>query len=284
MRRSQIAPLLAPALIALIVLAPAAGSAEGATQSVSAGEGTVAATLSYQASEAEPGSGPVAGLELDITRSGESFFSGPVGSTHCLSTCGLEHFGGGPLEVKELEGDGEPDVVVELNTGGAHCCTVVQVFSLDPGVQAYHVFEKDFGDPGAALLDLAGDGRLEFESADDRFAYAFASYAFSGLPLQIWRFQDNRFLDVTREFPQALAADAARQFKGFLATRHAGLGLGLIAAWAADEDALGHRGLVARTLAREARRGRLRSREAFTPSGDRFIEKLNRFLKRTGYT
>jgi hypothetical protein len=258
-------------------------SAGAATQTLNASDGTVAATLSYQAAAAEPGSGPLSGLQLQISRSGESFYSEPVSSPHCLSACGLEHFAGGPLQVKDLEGDGEPDVVLELNTGGAHCCTVLQVFNLDPGVQAYRLIEKDFGDPGAALVDVAGDGRLEFESADDRFAYAFASYAFSGLPLQIWRLDAGRLVDVTREFPQALAADAARQFRGFLANRRRGLGLGLIAAWAADQETLGHPRLVARTLAREARLGRLRSSEPFTPSGRRFVRKLDRFLERNGY-
>ena len=52
-----------------------------------------------------------------------------------------------------------------------------------PGTSTYRSVEQDFGDPGAVIADLAGDRRLEFESADDRFAYEFAPYAYSGLPL-----------------------------------------------------------------------------------------------------
>jgi hypothetical protein len=41
---------------------------------------------------------------------------------------------------------------------------------------------------------------------------------------------------------------------------------------------------VTRTLNREARMHNLRSAEAFGPSGRAFVAKLERFLKKTGYT
>lgn len=264
--------------------APLAGATAGAGGgSVTAAERAVTATLTYP--PPDTAIGPIAepGLHLQIERSGQSFYSGPVSSPGCPQACGLETAAGGPLQVKDLEGNGQPEAIVSLNTGGAHCCTIVQVFSFDPGVQAYRPLERDFGDPGALLTDLNGDGHLEFESADDRFAYAFTSYAYSGLPLQVWRFQDGRFVDVTRDFPKELSVDAARQFKGFLATRRHGMGLGLIAAWAGDEYLLGHRALVARTLSREARAGHLRSGDHMSPGGSAFVVKLKRFLVRNGY-
>jgi hypothetical protein len=273
---------LTAAIVLILALAASSALAAGGGQ-VSAGEGVVQATVSYPPPPASLGGGALPGLRLEISRSGQSFYAQPVSSRYCREYCGLESFGGGPLLVKDLEGDGEPDVVLELNTGGAHCCTVVQVFSLDPGVMAYRGIERDFGDPGAVLEDVAGDGRLELESADDRFAYAFTSYAFSGLPVQIWRISDARFVNVTRSFPRALRADAARQLKGFLANRRQGMGLGLIAAWAGDEYLLGHRSLVAGTLAREARFGRLRSGDHLSPGGGAFVRKLKRFLVSNGY-
>jgi hypothetical protein len=174
-------------------------------------------------------------------------------------------------------------VVLELQTGGAHCCTIVQVYSYDPGAMAFRAVERDFGDPAALLVDVAGDGRLELESADDRFAYEFAPYAYSGLPLQIWSVRAGRLVDTTRSFPRALAADAGRQLAGFVKLRGQGLGLGLIAAWAADQELLGHGALVRATLSREAGHGRLRSREHYGPSGASFVAKLMRFLRRSGY-
>ena len=270
--------------IATALLLPLfAGSAAAEQKSVSAGEGTESATLTYQQSTDSLGELTFSKLELQILRGGQSFYEQPVSSRFCESECLPETFGAGPLAVKDLEGNGQPEVVLDLNTGGAHCCSVVQIFDFDPGVMAYRLSEHNFGDPGALLTDIAGDGRLEFEYADDRFAYEFTSFAYAGLPLQIWRFREGRLINATRQFPAAIAANARRQLGAFRANRSKGLGLGFIAAWAADEYLLNHRPLVARTLAREARHGRLRSRESFSPGGTRFIAKLKRFLKKTGY-
>ncbi len=271
-------------LIATLAVCAALGCAASAVaKTLSASEGVVAAALSYPDANGESGTEALPGLKLEISRGGVQFYSQPVSSSHCVLGCGLESFGAGPLEVKDLEGSGEGDPVLELNTGGAHCCTIVQVFSFDPGVMAYRIVEHDFGDPGALLEDLAGDGRLEFESADDRFAYEFASYAGSGLPLEIWRFQEGRFVDDTAAFPSLIAADAARWLRVFIANRRSGHGLGPIAAWAADEYLLGHQALVKRTLAREARLHRLRNAEHVGVGGGAFIAKLERFLAKTGY-
>ena len=118
---------------------------------------------------------------------------------------------------------------------------------------------------------------------DDRFAYEFTPYAWSALPLQVWSFHEDRFVNVTTTYPKAIAADASRLFKGFEQARREREGNGLIAAWAADQYELGHGSLVRSVLAREERHNRLRSRERYGPSGAAFVRALNRFLTRTGY-
>jgi hypothetical protein len=275
-------------IMATVALGATAFGAEPAAEHVvvSAQEGTVGAQLGYQ--EGVGGNLPYFDLRLQITRAGASFYEQAVSSRYCGQGCVPEPIGAGPtksspLDVGDLEGNGQPAIVLELSTGGAHCCSIVQIFSFDPGTMTYRSVERDFGDPGALVTDLTGDGRLELQSADDRFAYEFTPYAHSGLPLQIWSFTEGRFMDVTKQFPTAIAADAARQFKGFLANRRQGYGLGLIAAWAADQELLGHDGQVRATLAREARHGRLRSRGHYASSGHAFVAKLLRFLTRTGY-
>jgi hypothetical protein len=289
--REAIAPL--PALAAALALAlggapTAAGAAEPSSVSAeaSAREGAVRAVLTYREGLGRPL--PYFDLKLSIARSGTSFYEQPVSSRDCPSGCEPLTLGNdssqlSPLAVADLEANAQPNVVLELSSGGAHCCSVVQVFTYDPGTMTYGVAEHDFGDPGARLTELEGGVSPVFESADDRFAYKFAPYAYSGLPLQVWRFREGRFTNVTSGFPRAIAADAAVQLKGFMQTRREGNGLGLIAAWAADEYMLGHRALVARTLARELRHGRLRSKEHYAPSGAAFISSLNRFLKHSGY-
>ncbi len=282
-------PLLTLALALALGCSPAAaGAAEPSSVSAeaSAQQGTVRAVLRYR--EGLGGPLPYFDLSFSITRSGTVFYEEPVSSHFCPSGCEPQTIDDTPpkgdaVAVTALEGNEQPNVVLGLTTGGAHCCTVVQVFSYDPGTMTYPVTEHDFGDPGALLRTLPGDPRPVFESGDDRFAYEFAPYAESAFPLEVWSFQERHFLDVTRSFPKQIAAQAASLFKGFLVSRRHGEGLGVIAAWAADEYELGHGSTVTSVLAREQHHGELRSRERYGPSGAAFVKALERFLKRTGY-
>src|SRR3954467_4588803 len=106
-----------------------------------------------------------------------------------------------PLRVVDLDGGGEPEVVYSAYTGGAHCCSVAQVYRLNDNVNGYTSIALNFGDPGFDVLDLGGDGRPEFLSRDDAFAYRFTAYAFSGFPVLVLRYSAAGFEDVTSAFP-----------------------------------------------------------------------------------
>src|SRR5262249_20066144 len=153
-------------------------------------QGPVSAALTYQAASDRFGNTTYSHEVLKIARAGATSYEAPAKSPACTPECDLETFGGGPLQVSELEGTGSPSVVLTLNTGGAHCCTIAQIFSFDVGSSTYRMIERNFGDPGAKITDVSGDGKLELESADDRFAYLFESFAYSGLPIQIFRLRE----------------------------------------------------------------------------------------------
>jgi hypothetical protein len=190
------------------------------------------------------------------------------------------------VHVVDLENNGEPDVVLDLYSGGAHCCSIEQVFTFDPGTMTYVETERDFGDPSVQLVDLHHNGRTEFLTADDSFAYEFTDYAASGLPIEILKFSNRHFMKVTRGYPRAIARDAAKWLNAFkgMRTQHYRDSVGVIAAWAADEDLLGHPKLVSRYLARQAKAGHLHSALApQEPGGRKFIRKLQRFLRNHGY-
>ncbi len=276
--RRSLAAGLAAAALAL------ASGAQAAQKTVTGASGQVSAALSYHAGSDRFGNATYSHQVLAIARAGSTRYEAPVRSPACSPECNLETFAGGPLQVSELEGAGSPSVVLALNTGGAHCCTIAQIFSFDPRTAGYRSIERDFGDPGFRITDVATDGKLELESADDRFAYLFESFAFSGLPIQVLRLRAGKLVDSTREFPAAVRADAAQQLKAFLANRHAGLGLGFAAAWAADEALLGRSAQALARLGREARAGRLRSSDHLSPAGGRFVSLLRRRLHRLGYT
>jgi hypothetical protein len=259
-------------VVSAVLIAPTAASATTQTGR----SGAVSASFTFR------GSFPNYSHErLTITRKGIVAYSKPVSSSHCLGgSCapGDPERHASSVHVLDLESNGEPDVVLNLFTGGAHCCTLEQIFRFDAAHGAYVKTEHDFGDPGDNIRDLDHNGRLEFVTADDDFAFAFTSFAASGLPLQILTFRTGHFTNVTRHYPKLLTADAAQWLRLF--KHHLSDGVGLIAAWAADEDLLGHFALVQNTLASELRKGDLRS-----PSGGgrKFVSALNRFLRRHGY-
>jgi hypothetical protein len=269
----------AGALAALALLAsPAAALAHTET----ARSGQVSASFTYTGHDLRYKDGT-----LTIRRAGHVVYSHRVSSKSCGSSCipASANVGDTSVQVLNLEHSGNPDVLLALFSGGSHCCSIVQVFSPDAH-GGYVKTEHNFGDPGESIVDLGHNGRLEFLTADDTFAYAFTDYAASGLPIQILTFSQGRFHNVTRSYPRLIARDAAAYLKVFksMARDHYSDSTGIIAAWAADEDLLGHAKLVSRYLNQQAAAGHLNSALApEEPSGRRFIAALNKFLRREGY-
>jgi hypothetical protein len=276
------------ALGLLALLAVFAGAPTAFAKEVSARSDGVVATLSWK---------PVADVsraarfQLTVVRRGTELFrarlhvgrecAGPA----CQPTT-AKSFGRGfkALRVLNLEGKREPEILASFYWGGAHCCFIAKVLRLG-GDQRYHVFTRNFGDPGFALRRWARRDHADFVSADYRFDYEFASFAESGLPLQVWRFAGTRFVDTTRAFPRRIARDAAGWWRGYRRSLRArGEPLGALAAWAADEYNLGRQHHVRAVLKRELQRGHLGSGSRFgVVKGMRFIRALGRFLRRLGY-
>ncbi|HSN02593.1 MAG TPA: hypothetical protein VLS91_03820 [Acidimicrobiales bacterium] len=242
----------------------------------SSAQGTYA-TLTYR--------GPVtqaSDLTLTITRHGTAGLHESVSSPMCGRLCWPAPVGP-VLRVVNLGGT-RPDVVVSLYSGGAHCCFIDQVFTESPE-GTFVAKELTLGDPSARLERLSR-GPLVFVTADDSFAYAFTDYAASGLPVKILAFRAQHFVDVTGDYPSVVARDAQRWWRAFTSTSssHYADSVGLIAAWAADEDRLGRATMVARVLAAQARAGHLHSAlNPVTSGGWHFVAQLNDLLTRLGY-
>ena len=265
-------------LVIILAWLTAAPAALATTQTASAGN--VTATFTFQGKVPR-----FHGLRLTIARSGSVVYDQPVVTTFCGKLCwpGTAVGEHPAVQVVNLEPGGEPDVVLDLFSGGAHCCTVVEVYSFDPSTSTYVQTERAFGDPEARVVDLRHDGSFEFLTADDSFAYAFTDYAASGLPIEILTFANRHFTNVTRSYPRLIAKDAAfwlRAFRG-MARDHYSDSVGVIAAWAADQYLLGHVRLANRFLRQQARAGHLNAPSA--AGGSRFVTRLQKFLRRRGY-
>jgi hypothetical protein len=267
------------AVIALSLLA--APAALAATQTAQSGD--VSATFT------STGSYPnFAGLHLSIAQGSTVFYDQPVVSSACGKYCAPGSPSGkeSSVHVLDLEHNGQPDVLLDLYSGGAHCCWIEQVFSFDPGTMTYAMTQHNFGDPGEEIVDLAHNGRFEFLTADDSFAYEFTDFAASGLPIQILTFSGGHFFNVTRQYPKLVARDAARWMKAFngISKQHYSDSVGVVAAWAADEELLRRVQSVNRFLSRQLALGHLNSALApEEPGGAKFVAKLRRFLRTHGY-
>lgn len=224
---------------------------------------------------------------LTIRGAGQVQYRAPVTSSFCHQYCepGNPTRKGTSIAWRRLAPAGR-QLVLDLYSGGAHCCSIVEVFNQAPGNTRWTRSAFNFGDPGYRLVDLNHDGTEEFLTADDRFAYAFTDYAASGMPLLLMRWSNGHFVDITRSYPARIARDAAVWMRAFKQQRrtHYGDTTGVIAAWAADEEELGNRSMVASFLKRAAAARQLNSGlGGSVPQNAKFVVALQRFLRRCGY-
>jgi hypothetical protein len=271
MRRVATALLVAAGVLAAV---PATA---GAAQTQTAASGPVAATLTYTPDDGGIGA---TGVRIAVTRGGVLAYDAPVDPRGCKDgTCAPA--GDAAVSVADLDADGEPEVIADVYTGGAHCCTISRILRW-VGTR-YVPLDRNWGDVGYKVHDVDGDGRPELVSADDRFAYLYGSYAASIFPLQILSLQGGRLVDVTRSHPALVRKDRAENLH--LARRARGFARTAYAAWAADRYLLGERTATLRTLRRLARRGKLRTDLGSNTrrAQRRWVAKLDRDLRRFGY-
>jgi hypothetical protein len=161
--------------------------------------GNIKAELFYQKEDFK-----LKNLRLKIVRSGKTLLDQVVPRKSEFDKLGERSF-----SVIDLDGDQEPEVIVNLFTGGAHCCFYSLIYRYQASQPKYTNNEFFWGD-GAAIpqiIDLDGDEVPEFKSRDARFAYAFTSYSNSVFPLQVWQYRQGKMNDVTRSYPRYIKAN-----------------------------------------------------------------------------
>ena len=98
-------------------------------------------------------------VRLSITRNGKTWRSGRLGTTY---------FRPPTVRVRDLDRDGELDVVVDTSTGGAHCCLQSRFFRHLPDRGVYAGTFHDWGNGGYRLKNLDGQAESALVSGDDR--------------------------------------------------------------------------------------------------------------------
>jgi hypothetical protein len=100
--------------------------------------------------------------------------------------------------VGRLSASGPPVVWVESNSGGAHCCRRPRL--IIPSGARTQLVELGGWDGETQSLwpdDEDGDGQRDLIFADNRFLYAFTSYAASYAPPRIYNVVNGKMVDVS---------------------------------------------------------------------------------------
>jgi serine protease Do len=92
----------------------------------------------------------------------------------------------------------EAQLVVTRYTGGTHCCTQYWFITKPSLSGGYVLIEGTALDGGGySFRDLDGDGAMELINADNRFLYAFDSYAGSYAPLIVSQLRGTSINEIT---------------------------------------------------------------------------------------
>src|SRR6185437_8014100 len=91
----------------------------------------------------------------------------------------------------------------------AHCCWYTQIYRYDGATQHYRPLVHVWGNVNYVLADLDHDGRLELVTRDDRFSYAFSSFADSRWPVRILAYRAGKLIVVTKSYASEIKRDSA---------------------------------------------------------------------------
>lgn len=110
----------------------------------------------------------------------------------------------GGADCTDVTGDGRPELIVESYSGGAHCCSTIQVFQLQPALRRILNFEA--GNAGGFSVRRGPRGRPALVLGDDGLAY-YGDLCFacspSYMPL-VACYDGTRFAECTRQFPDVI--------------------------------------------------------------------------------
>ena len=270
--------LLAPLCLLVALAVPASASATDETVQ----SGAVRATFSYSCGSDRL---DCSGLRLRIFRGGVTALDQPV-TVRNEDRLSPGRPGERSVELRQLDPDSEPEVLLDLFTGGANCCLISYIYDFRNG--GYARVGRRWGRAGYVLRNLDHRGRIEFDSADPRFDSLYTSTAESRLPIQIFRFEGGRLRAVTRTFKNAVRRDRDEQLRIYRRIRRGGGDVrGALAAYQADNYLLSRRTAARgwRLLRRLADQGKIRRPAgADGPSGRAYLRSLQRKLRRFGYT
>jgi hypothetical protein len=270
------------ALLAMLVFAVPAAAA---TKTETASSGQTSATFAYNYKKTRFGTYDFSNLHVTIDRGGVRLVDQTVEDAWPADQ-GAN--GATSITVRDLDADDEPEVLLDLYSGGANCCWYSLSWRFDENQNKYM---KKTLRPGLSfpytLKDIDKNGIPEFRSVDYRFAYKYGSNADTPRPLRIFNWDRGRLVDVTVAFPRLAELDAADMYKGYLHFRKVKDAnvRGLLAAYLADSYRAGNGRVAWRRVVAAYRRGDVdaKFKGDVGPHGKAFLVSVRKFLKKLGY-
>jgi hypothetical protein len=183
------------------------------------------------------------------------------------------------ISISDLDGDSEPEVILDLYWGGAHCCWYTQIYRYVPEIARYRTNVHVWGNFSYVLADLDHNGQQELVTRDNRFSYAFASFADTRWPVRILSYRHGLLTVKTTAYPNEIKRDTTALWREAMARRRTRSNPGCVAAWAADQCLLGRSAQAFRTIDRLSRTRRIHGERTRL----QFERRLRSFLRRTGY-
>jgi hypothetical protein len=233
--------------------------------------GAVKAVLSYERSASAP---RFRNVQLKIFHNGTRVYNEAIPRDRVDDQV-LAEQAETAFQVRDLDLDGQPEIIVDLFTGGTHCCTYSQIYRFEASSGSYQAMQHKWGNSFYQLADFDQDGRPEFQSRDDRFTGKFTSYAASANPMQIWHFDAGKMVDRTRDYTAPVEASANQHLLAMQrVSSNPRDAKGVIAAYMADRY----------TLNQASDSWQLMEKLYQGDDREKFFREIEQFLQQTGYT
>jgi hypothetical protein len=266
------------AVVAAAALAPTAARADhtnAGTETVKAGP--VSATLSWDAGEDD-----LANVRLSISRSGTVVFDRAIPKV-CSQECDPSVPDSDNFQLIDLDGDGEPEVVVNAETG--ECCDeMIGIYGFDAAAGTYTELAKNLGDSLVDIDDTDNNGTIEIVGNDQRFENLVPGHTSLFFPPVVYAYEHPasgpQLVDRTRSSLVVVSA-SAEILKFVLDDLKDADALSKIyvGSYVADEYLLGHGKVGMKEFNRQAKRGTLGNAK----SVKKFRTRMLRLLHQYGY-
>jgi hypothetical protein len=168
---------------------------------------------------------------IKITRTGDMILEGRISSDEFDRVTNIS--------IQDLDGDNEAEIIVDFLASPFYKSII---YGYRQGLHQYFPVESFWGRRPGTLKDLNGDSIPEFVSFNSSVGQAFSAPSVGrAYPLQIWRYIENRMIDVTTQYPQQIKDDAFSKWQSFrqVGIREDGSEDSLLSAYFADKYLLG---------------------------------------------